>query len=163
MSTSSSRSCRLTVYANLAFGLLLAPIVAAESPPGVRELMTADEFRAAGLERLSPSELEALDGWLLRYTARQTSELRQDSELVREEVRRVEREGIRTRISGEFLGWDGDTLFRLENGQVWKQRLPGQWSYRANAPEVELRKNFMGYWMLRVLDADRAVGVTRVN
>ena len=64
---------------------------------------------------------------------------------------------------GEFNGWSGDTLFRLENGQVWKQRLPGQWHYRAHAPEVELRKNLMGYWMLRVLAADRAVGVTRVE
>lgn len=163
MSMSLSRTRRLTAYANLAFGLLLAPIVAAESPPGVRELMTADEFKAAGLERLSPAELEALNGWLLRYTARQTSELRQHSEIVKEEIRKVEQDGMRTRIAGEFFGWDGDTLFRLENGQVWKQRLPGKWSYRANAPEVELSKNFMGYWMLRVVDADRAVGVTRVN
>ena len=37
------------------------------------------------------------------------------------------------------------------------------WNYRASAPEVELSKNFMGYWMLRVLEADRAVGVTRID
>ncbi|MGQ0385001.1 MAG: hypothetical protein ACT4UP_10030 [Gammaproteobacteria bacterium] len=157
------RPCRFTVYASLASCLLLAPAVTAEAPPDVRALMTADEFSAAGLERLSPSELEALNRWLLRYSARQASELRQHSESVKEEVRKVEQEGIRSRIAGEFYGWDGDTLFRLENGQVWKQRLPGQWRYRASAPEVELSKNFMGYWMLRVLDADRAVGVTRID
>jgi hypothetical protein len=160
---SSSRACQFAVYASLASALLLAPAVTAEAPPDVRELMTPEEFDATGLERLSPSELEALSRWLLRYTARQTSELRQHSEFVEEEVRRFEEKGIQTRIVGEFNGWHGDTLFRLENGQVWKQRLPGQWRYRANAPEVELRKNFMGYWMLRVLAADRAVGVTRVE
>jgi len=46
---------------------------------------------------------------------------------------------------------------------VWKQRLPGQWRYDASSPEVEISKNFMGYWMLRVLSADRAVGVTRIE
>ncbi len=163
VSMSLSRTCRSTVCACLAFGLLLTPAIAAEAPPDVRALMTADEFNAAGLERLSPAELEALNRWLLRYTAQQASELGQHSELVKEEVRKVEVEGVRTRIEGEFFGWDGDTVFRLENGQVWKQRLPGRWSYRASSPEVELSKNFLGYWMLRVLEADRSVGVTRVN
>ena len=160
---SLSRSRQFAVYAGLAFGLLHAPAVAAEAPPDVRTLMTAEEFNAAGLERLSPAELEALSGWLLRHTARQASDLRQDSELVKQEIRKVEEEGVRTRIVGEFRGWDGHTLFRLENGQVWKQRLPGQWHYRASDPEVELSKNSMGYWMLRVVSADRAVGVTRIE
>jgi hypothetical protein len=158
-----SRNCRLAAYSSLVIGLLLAPAVTAEEPPDVRALMTADEFRAAGLERLTPAELEALSRWLLRYTATQASELRENSEFVREEIRKVEQEGVRTRIVGEFRGWDGDTVFRLENGQVWKQRLPGQWHYVASSPEVELSKNFMGFWMLRVLDADRAVGVTRIH
>lgn len=163
LSMSWTRTCQLSVYASLAFGLLLAPIAVAEAPPDVRALMTADEFNAAGLDRLSPAELEALSRWLLRHTARQASDLRQDSESVKQEIRKVEQEGVRTRIVGEFRGWDGDTIFRLENGQVWKQRLPGNWNYRASAPEVELSKNFMGYWMLRVLEADRAVGVTRID
>lgn len=163
MSMSLSRARRFTVYASLAFGLLLAPTVTAEALPNLRALMTADEFNAAGLERLSPAELDALNSWLLRYTATQASELRQHSELVKEEIRKVEQEGIRTRIVGEFRGWEGATVFRLENGQVWKQRLPGQWYYRASAPEVELSKNSMGWWMLRVLNADRAVGVTRIE
>lgn len=160
---SSSRACHFAVYASLASGLWLAPAVMAEAPPDVRELMSPEEFDAAGLERLSPPELEALNRWLLRYTARQGSDLGQHREIVEEEVRKFEEEGLRTRIVGEFNGWSGDTVFRLENGQVWKQRLPGRWHYRAHAPEVELRKNFMGFWMLRVLATDRAVGVTRVE
>ena len=163
MSIYLSRTSHFTAPATLAFALLLAMTATAEAPPDVRALMTPEEFKAAGLERLSPSELEALNRWLLHHTARQASELRQHSELVSEEIRKVEREGVRTRIVGEFNGWDGDTIFRLENGQVWKQRLPGNWHYRASAPEVELSKNFMGYWILRVVEADRAVGVTRID
>jgi hypothetical protein len=157
------RGCLFAMYASLAFGPLPAATASAESPPDISALMTPDEFNAAGLQRLSPSELEALNRWLLHYTARQASDLRQHSESVTEEIRKVEQEGIRTRIVGEFRGWDGNTVFRLENGQVWKQRLPGQWYHRANAPEVELSKNMMGFWMLRVVSADRAVGVTRVE
>ena len=163
LSISLSRTRHVSVPPILAFALLLATMATGEAPPDVRAMMTPDEFKAAGLERLSPAELEALNRWLLRHTARQASELRQNNELVSEEIRKVEQEGVRTRIAGEFHGWDGDTIFRLENGQVWKQRLPGNWHYRASAPEVELRKNFMGYWMLRVLEADRAVGVTRID
>jgi hypothetical protein len=160
---SPSRACKIAVYASLSSGLWLAMPVTAEPPPDVRELMSPEEFDATGLGRLTPSELEALNRWLLRYTASQASELGKHREAVEEEVRKFEEEGLRTRIVGEFNGWSGDTLFRLENGQVWKQRLPGQWHYRAHAPEVELRKNFMGYWMLHVLGTDRAVGVTRVE
>ena len=85
------------------------------------------------------------------------------SPVVGEGIRQFEATGIRTRIVGEFTGWTGETLFRLENGPVWKQRLPGRWFYRANSPEVEIKKNMMGYWMLRVVDADRGIGVTQVK
>lgn len=158
-----SRTSRFTAYASLAAGLLPASVAAAEAPPDIRTLMTAEEFRAAGLERLDPAELDSLNRWLLQYTVMQASGLRQYRPTVDAEVRKVEVEGIRSRIIGEFLGWDGDTLFRLENGQVWKQRLPGIWHHRATGPEVEVSKNFMGYWMLRVVDADRAIGVTRIK
>jgi hypothetical protein len=151
------------VYASLACSSLLAPGAIAETAPDVRTLMTAEEFKEAGLERLSPSELEALNRWLGHYSVRQASELRPHSEFVKEEVRKVEQEGIRTRIAGEFNGWDGHTVFRLENGQVWQQRQPDKWHYSATSPEVELSRNFMGFWMLRVLDADRSVGVTRID
>ena len=162
---SLTRARRFSGYASLAVAIawLLASPAFAESHPDVRALMTADEFKDAGLERLSPSELEALNRWLAHYSARQVSELRPHSEFVKEEARKVEQEGIRTRIAGEFNGWDGHTVFRLENGQVWKQRQPGKWHYEASAPEVELSKNVMGYWMLRVLGADRSIGVTRID
>jgi hypothetical protein len=164
VSIASFRTRHVNVIAALAFSLLPAMTVSAdEPPPDVRAMMTPDEFRAAGLDRLSPAELDALNRWLLRHTATQASELRQHKGVVSEEIRKVEQEGVRTRIVGEFRGWDGNTVFRLENGQVWKQRLPGTWHYRASSPEVELSKNFMGYWMLRVVEADRAVGVTRID
>ncbi len=29
--------------------------------------------------------------------------------------------GISSFIAGEFKGWEGETLFKLDNGQIWQQ------------------------------------------
>ena len=146
--------------------LLLACLsfaVLADERPDVRTLMTPEEFEAAGLGKLSPAEIEALNRWVLRFTVKDAPEIRTRNEVVREEVRRVETEGVRTRIAGEFRGWYGDTVFRLENGQTWRQRLFGKWYHKASSPEVELKKNVMNYWVMRMVNADRTIGVTRVD
>src|SRR5262245_51263174 len=143
----------------------LAPCVMAadDNHPDVRELMSSEDFLAAGLDKLTPKEIDALNRWLVRFTAKDAPELQHENEVVRQEMKRVDDEGIKSRIVGEFRGWDGDTVFRLENGQVWKQRLRGRWFYRATSPEVELKKNFLGYWEMRIVEANRAIGVTRID
>jgi hypothetical protein len=146
----------------LLVGLLGLPARAADAPD-VRELMTPEEFGAAGLERLSPQEIEALNRWLVRYTANEAPVQRRASPAVREAMAEVDAVEIRTRIAGDFSGWNGKTVFRLENGQVWQQRTDGRWTRRLQSPEVVLSKNVLGFWMLRVVDGDRAVGVKRIQ
>lgn len=150
-------------FAAILLACALALPALADQDPDVRSLMTPEEFSAAGLGKLSPAEIEALNRWVVRYTAGEAPVMRAHSEVVREEIKRVDSAVMRTRIVGEFRGWYGDTVFRLENGQTWKQRLAGKWYHRADSPEVELRKNVMGYWVLRVVEADRSVGVVRVD
>jgi len=135
----------------------------AAEAPDVRRLMSAEEFRAAGLGRLTPAELEALNAWLIRYTAGEAPVLRASSPAVREEVRRGEASVIRSRIAGPFEGWSGRTLFRLENGQVWQQRMSGTWRHRADSPEVEIRRNVLGNWEMRLPQSGKQIGVTRVE
>lgn len=142
--------------------LLLCGVVRADGPD-VRTLLTPEEFKAAGLDKLTPEEIDALNRWLVTYTAKDAPEVRRVDPVVKAEARKVEAEGIRTRIVGEFKGWEGNTVFRLENGQIWKQRLPGRWYYRAESPEVELRKNLMGYWVMEVVAENHAIGVTRLQ
>lgn len=128
--------------------------------PGIRKLMKAAEFDAAGLSKLSPEELVALDGWLLRYTAGEAEMLQRSNEQVRaaaEEVRIV------SRLQTPFEGWDGNTLFRLENGQVWKQRQPGRYRYVGNDLEVTIRRNVFGFHVLTVNSTGRSVGVEFVR
>lgn len=144
-------------------GLCVLPAHGADSAPDVRTLMTPEEFQAAGLDKLSPAELEALNRWVLRYTANEAPVQRRVSPAVKQEMKKTEETVTRTRIAGPFTGWSGKTVFRLENGQVWKQRTEGKWYHKADSPEVQIEKNLLGFWMLRVVGADRAIGVKRIE
>ena len=65
------------------------------------------------------------------------------------------------RISGSFDGWEGDTLFHLDNGQVWRQRLSGHYRYRGPAnPEVRISRNWLGFYKLTVVETGKSVGVS---
>jgi hypothetical protein len=70
---------------------------------------------------------------------------------------------IQTRYDGEFSGWSGNTLFRLENGQVWKQAQSGRSSYRATHPVVTIKRTALGGYRLLVEGSDQSVRVERVK
>jgi hypothetical protein len=36
-------------------------------------------------------------------------------------TKEIENEVIESRIDGDFEGWDGETIFKLTNGQIWQQ------------------------------------------
>ena len=81
---------------------------------GIQESMTPEQFKAAGLDKLSPKELENLNKWLqgdresaVRAAAKQAE--RQEAELVI------------SRVDGTFSGLTGRTRIRLEDGTVWQQ------------------------------------------
>lgn len=148
----------------LAMALLGLPPLAAlatEDFPGVRKLMSADEFLRSGLDKLSADELRTLDAWLIEYTVGEAPVLKENNETVREADKNYE---VVSRIEGEFSGWDGNTVFRLENGQVWRQRLDGRYFYRGGPrPEVRISRNWLGFYRLTLIEADRSIGVSRVR
>lgn len=55
---------------------------------------------------------------------------------------------IESRIIGDFHGWTGDTIFRLENGQVWKQAGPGYFETNLKNPKVLIKKLMIGYVLI---------------
>jgi hypothetical protein len=71
---------------------------------------------------------------------------------------------IQSRYAGEFNGWDGDTEFPLENGQVWKQIRSGRLAWHADHPMITIdRKGFMGAYRLSVEGVNRKVIVRRIK
>ena len=70
---------------------------------------------------------------------------------------------ISSRISGEFNGWTGDTQFRLENGQIWKQSGNGFLKVSMNNPKVKIKEGTFGGYILSVEGYNSKVKVKRVK
>ena len=69
---------------------------------------------------------------------------------------------IETRIEGESEGWDGETILKLENGQIWQQ---DEYYYRYRykyRPRVTITGS-SGYQKMRIEGIDRAVRVRRID
>ena len=128
--------------------------------PGIEALMTPEEFQAAGLDKLTPAERESLNSFLIRYTAEDAPLLLSTDEEV---LQAVQEQEIVSVIQQPFKGWSGDTVFRLENGQVWQQRRSGNYAYRGTRPEVIISKNFMGFFRMELVENGKAVQVKRIK
>lgn len=149
--------------------LLLPTALHAQQFSSLEERMSYAEFRAAGLDKLSPEELAALNQWLeskgaglFGGPAPAAAAAVEDRTGFREQG---SRETIVSRIVGEFTGFDGRTRFELENGQVWEQhgdtnRLSGM---RLNNPGVTIRPGMLGAWYLRVDGYNTTAKVRRVR
>ena len=89
-----------------------------ETSGSIQQMMTPEEFKAAGLNKLSPEELQKLDAWLQGYrqVAEQAGEKKGSAR-----AERTKMDLIVSRVDGQFNGLTGRTVIRLEDGTVWKQ------------------------------------------
>jgi hypothetical protein len=94
----------------------LEPAFAAreETSGSIQEMMSPEEFKAAGLNKLSPEELQKLDAWLQGY--RQVAEKKATAR-----AERTKLDLLVSRVDGSFNGLTGGTVIRLEDGTAWKQ------------------------------------------
>ena len=107
----------------LGFYLLLAGVEPAraaqpEMSGSIKEMMSSEEFNAAGLNKLSAAELQKLDAWLQGY--RQITEQKAEKKATAR-ASRTKMDLIVSRVDGTFDGLTGRTIIRLEDGTVWKQ------------------------------------------
>jgi len=89
-----------------------------EMSGSIQQMMTPEEFKAAGLDKLSPDELQKLDAWLQGY---RTVTEKKATEKATARAERTKMDLIVSRVDGTFNGLTGRTLIRLEDGTVWKQ------------------------------------------
>lgn len=68
---------------------------------------------------------------------------------------------VESQIDGELEGWNGDTVFRLVNGQVWQQSAYAYHYHYAYRPRVVVYLSKSG-WKLKV-DGIGTVNVTRIG
>ncbi len=149
--------------------VLVGSVSADETFPGVFKAMTPGEYAQSGLEKLSPQERRALDEWIARYTGREIEQIVADkvAEVRRLEVAPQPKEVTADRIVANLIlpfdGWSGKTIFTLDNGQVWKQRLEGRYRYSGADTRVTIAKNFFGFYVMTLEATGRAIGVERVR
>jgi hypothetical protein len=69
---------------------------------------------------------------------------------------------IESTISGDFNGWEGETIFKLSNGQIWQQaEYDYMYSY-SYMPEVTIYSTSGGCTM-KVEDEDDTILVKRIK
>lgn len=152
----------------LALVLLITPCFAgAQEFSSLEERMSAADFRAAGLDKLSDEELAQLNAWL-------RSNVTGAQGLAPGVAAPADTLGFRpaaptgevvSRIDGPFTGWDGRTEFRLQNGQVWVQSDSAD-RFRSGTimnPGVRIAPAMMDSWELRVDGFNHRVKVRRIK
>lgn len=71
-------------------------------------------------------------------------------------------EVVESQIEGEFNGWDGETIFKLTNGQIWQQSSYAYtYSYKYR-PKVLIFSSGGGY-QLQVEGMDQRISVERLK
>ena len=66
-------------------------------------------------------------------------------------------------VVGDFKGWTGKTVFRLDNGQVWRQRSASTYRHKGSDMRVRFEQNWMGGWEMEVLSTGKSVLVKKVR
>lgn len=164
------RSIRLLTLATL---LAFTPCLFAQQPQTgqpIERQMTSEQFKAAGLDKLSSDELASLNAWLNRTLETETEKA---AVAAKQKVESENRgflsfgssEPIVGRIAGEFRGFGRGRSFTLENGQVWQQvddaSLVGA---RKTAPAVKITPSMIGNaWYMSIEGYNTRAKVQRVK
>jgi len=151
----------------LAGVLLFVSVVSHAQSPTVKveQVMTVQEFQDAGLSALSSEQRAALNRWLAKYTTRVFAAARAGGQSTSSTNRAASSNcspAIETTISGEFKGWDGETIFKLDNGSIWQQaEYDYTYSY-AYRPKVTIYQ-VAGGCKMKVEDEEDTILVKKIN
>lgn len=150
-----------------AFSLIATSAIAKEFS-SVEEQMTSREFKAAGLEKLSPEELAALNAWIRTNQPTGTVGVPYNREA--EDLKNIgfensdAREVITSNAIGVVKGFSRGTVFKLENGQSWRVEDGELSGIKAMTnPKITIRPGLLGGWRLTVEGYNSFAKVKRIN
>ena len=168
---------RLLACAALVMSVSLPALAQRVVEGDLQQQMSPAEFKAAGLQKLTPQELTELNNWLQGKVAAVAADAR---EQVREQAREEGRqevivknrgffdfgsnEPISSTLVGEFRGFGKNRKYVLANAQEWEQTddvsLAG---VRKTDPTVSITPGIAGVWYLRVEGVNTRAKVRRVK
>ncbi len=160
----------LSVFILLTCLLWLPYATADQVFSSLEERMTGQEFADAGLERLTATELAALNTWIRDRSLAQYMQAAKGSENFsgqassEDDAKHRSGEPIISRIKGSFQGWDGNTVFELENGMIWVQDDKDTFFIKAvENPEVLIKPGMFSAWKLSIEGYNSNVKVKRIQ
>jgi hypothetical protein len=136
---------------------------AADQYVPLQQRMSPEEFKAAGLDKLSPAELQNLDNWLSGHGKVVTKVVDKSGKPVFYPT--AEKAGpVQAHVQGAFAGFTGHTQLTLDNGQVWQQADGTRVSCMSSQnPKVNIRRSLMGNWMADVDGCNDTAPMARVK
>jgi hypothetical protein len=155
--------------------------------PGLKAVLSAAEWKRAGLDRLSPDEIGVIDAALIRHESAANSQLRSELIAARETAAATRRTastatgeqkpGLLQRFGFPVLSdsdwrslpplkamvtsWESANRFKLDNGQVWEGAEPITYELVGKNVEIQARPN--NRFNLVVEGNNTALRVTRLR
>jgi hypothetical protein len=148
--------------------------------PGLKAILSAAEWKRAGLDRLTPDEIGVIDAALIRQQAGTTAQLQTELTKARTVAATpapaanpglMSRFGLPLFDEGEWRNmpplrakvtkWEGGNRFRLDNGQVWEGHEPI--TYDLPGKEIEIQARPHGQFALVVDGVNTTLRVMRLR
>ena len=174
----------LAVAAALALAFIARPVLAQVASAELQAQMTPEQFKAAGLDKLSTTELSNLNAWLRGKVQAESSlaaeqarkETTQQIEKAKEDGRQeviVKNRGffdfgssepITAHLAGNFDGFAKGNRYTLDNGQVWEQSEAASLAgvHKTN-PSVSIKPGIGGVWYMKIGGYNTAAKVRRIK
>ena len=138
----------------------------ASNPPNIPmdKLMSKSQQRRMGIHKLNKHERERLRVFLIELYFRGVEQGKKLS-LTQKPDTKVDSPTpsvVKSKINGDFEGWEGETIVKLMNGQIWQQTEYRYHYHYSFMPNVLIFKSGIGYKM-KVEGIDGAVGVKRLR
>jgi len=154
-----------------------SPVCAQTTFPGLKAILTAAEWKRAGLDRLTPDEIGVIDAALIRQQAGATARLQQELATGRTAAATNANPGLMQRfglplfddgdwrtmppLRAKVAKWEGGNRFKLDNGQVWEGFEPI--TYELVGKEIEIQARPHGQFALIVDGVSTTLRVMRLR
>ena len=154
----------------------------AETFPGLKIIMPAEDYARAGLDKLSPDQIGVIDAALIRHFKAAVSVAAQREAAAEVAVATTQAVAVERKRTGlarfglptidqdwrsepilkaRALGWVGGNRFSLDNGQVWEGTEPIP--FELVGREVEIQPRPAGAFALTIEGKNTTVRVRRVK
>ncbi len=130
-------------------------------------IFSEQEKAAMGADKLSEAEKAKVRDYIIEFYLRGYEKGKAEASTVEVQPQTYTptpptSEVIESKIDGDFDGWDGETIVKLFNGQIWQQTEYYYHYHYSFMPSVVIYKSGTGYKM-KVDGIDKAIGVNRIK